>query len=120
MAVIAVRMKETHEAIGFFWAEGLRDTYWLIDECVDPAQCEYAVLRRGGVFWQGTAPNTAWPVQSVDDEVSMNGLSFCDSTNSVFLDKLDWKPFPADRLAKNTGSKVRPGSYTRHQRALAR
>ena len=51
MATYLVRLQESNELVGIFWADNLKALGWLIDEAVDPFICEYKKLPYGGIFW---------------------------------------------------------------------
>lgn len=48
-----IRSKNTKYLIGIFTELNLKDLYWSVDECLDPNECEYAVVHHGGIFWSG-------------------------------------------------------------------
>lgn len=51
MATYLVRMEETNELVGIFWAQSLVELYWAIDECCDPGISQIKKLPRGGIFF---------------------------------------------------------------------
>jgi hypothetical protein len=51
MATYLVRLQESNELVGIFWAENLFDLAFCIDEATDPYSCEYKKLAHGGIFW---------------------------------------------------------------------
>jgi hypothetical protein len=51
MAGYVVRLRKGAELAGIFWASDPFNLYEHVSEVADPAECEYAALPPGGVFW---------------------------------------------------------------------
>jgi hypothetical protein len=66
MPAYLVRTIDEHDLVGFFVAEEMENLMIAVDECLDPADCEYAELPAGGIMW--TSPAIAVPVESGEDE----------------------------------------------------
>lgn len=50
-----VRTSDERDLVGFFVAEDHDELIDLIDECTDPAGCEYLELPSGGIYWDTPA-----------------------------------------------------------------
>lgn len=51
MQAYVVRLKDTKELVSITIASSLNDLAFLVDECTDVDQCEYARLPAGGIYW---------------------------------------------------------------------
>jgi stage V sporulation protein K len=51
MAGYVVRLRKGAELAGIFWVTNPLNLYEHVSEVADPAECEYAALPPGGVFW---------------------------------------------------------------------
>lgn len=56
MGAYIVRVDETKELVGIFWADCTADLVDAVDEFIDAATVEYAKLRAGGIFMSGRCP----------------------------------------------------------------
>lgn len=63
-----VRLRENHEAVGFFAVEDLEDLAYWVDECTDVADCEYAEIGSGSIIWEGAARSVPDPDHDWDAE----------------------------------------------------
>lgn len=50
MIVVAVRVCESKEFVGIYWAQNVGAVWHQVDEDCPPGACEYARLRAGGLF----------------------------------------------------------------------
>lgn len=55
MTTFVVRVRASREAIGIFSADDLEQLCDFVDEVTDAPDCEYAVIRNGGVIWPAKA-----------------------------------------------------------------
>ena len=69
MSAYLVRVQNTHELVGIFWANNLVDLGWTIDEALDPSECEYKKLKFGGIYW-GSSVDVTLPLKLSDDDES--------------------------------------------------
>lgn len=63
-----VRLRENHEAVGFFAVEDLEELAFWVDEVSDPSVCEYAEIGSGSVIWEGKARKVPDPAHDWDSE----------------------------------------------------
>ena len=63
-----VRMIENHEAVGIFAVDDIDDLVFWVDECTDPALCEYAEIGSGSIIWEGAARKVPDPDHDWDRE----------------------------------------------------
>lgn len=49
MPAYLVRTIDEHDIVGFFVADEMEDLLIAVDECTDPADCEYVELPVGGI-----------------------------------------------------------------------
>lgn len=63
-----VRLRDNHEAVGFFAVEDLDDLAFWVDEVTDPSICEYAQIGSGSVIWEGKARKVPDPDHDWDAE----------------------------------------------------
>jgi hypothetical protein len=66
MAAYLVRTIDAHDIVGFFVADEMQDLLIAVDECTDPAGCEYVELPPGGILW--SSPAIAVPLKPGDPE----------------------------------------------------
>lgn len=93
-----VRLRENGEAVGIFAVEDLDELMFWVDECTDPADCEYARIGSGSVIWEGAArrvpdPDHDWdrearPMLDVVGAHDLGGLW----ANALFADELEFTP----------------------------
>ncbi len=50
MKLFAVRQRDSHQAIGFFWSHDLLELWEMVDPFIDPGLCEYKRVREGAAF----------------------------------------------------------------------
>lgn len=69
MPAYFVRIMDTHDLVGFFFANGLEELAIIIDEATDPVDCEYIRIGSGGIIWSSPAVAVpiAWPDEDDDD-----------------------------------------------------
>ncbi|RJG46569.1 hypothetical protein [Mesorhizobium sp. DCY119] len=67
MKAYFVRIAADQQVVGLFVAPSLSMLAALVDECVDPNECEYAPARMGGIMVAGKAHAT-WPLTDAADE----------------------------------------------------
>jgi hypothetical protein len=65
MPAYLVRTIDDHDIVGFFVADEMDDLLIAVDECTEPADCEYVELPVGGILWP--SPAIAVPLESVRD-----------------------------------------------------
>lgn len=105
-----VRLKDTHELVGFGVANSLKDLFWLVDENVDPFACEYRRVENAMIFDTQTkrdAKNKIGASKYGWDEYGEN-LNQCETFRErLFSERLcdvfwsdqpAWKSFPFHEL----------------------
>jgi hypothetical protein len=55
MPAYLVRIIDTRDLVGFFFAEDADDLELIVDECTDVPDCEYVELPDGGIIWESPA-----------------------------------------------------------------
>jgi len=65
MPAYLVCVIDTHDIVGFFYAEEMDELFITINECTDPVDCEYIELPPGGIYWG--SPAVAVPLEIKDD-----------------------------------------------------
>lgn len=55
MPAYLVRLCDTRDLVGFFFAEDPGELELVVDECTDTPGCEYVELPRGGIMWESPA-----------------------------------------------------------------
>ena len=73
MAAYLVRIVETHDIVGFFVADQMEDLLMAVDECTDPADCEYVELPPGGIMWTSRA--IAVPLSPGKDDPATDAIA---------------------------------------------
>ena len=79
MATALVRTIEDKQIVGMFVYRDPEDLYWLVDQTMNPYECEFVNLKYGGLIWKSES-NTiisdalydAWNAD--DDGKSLNGV----------------------------------------------
>ena len=66
MPAYLVRTIDEHDIVGFIVADEMEDLLIAVDECTDPADCEYIELPAGGILW--LTPAIAVPLNPGDDD----------------------------------------------------
>lgn len=75
MIVALVRVRECNEFVGIFWARNLFELLEAVDECCDPAGCEFASLTRpSGLYVSGAAPPVPHVGPNPDDDTETDGF----------------------------------------------
>lgn len=62
MSFYLVRVKKSKEAVGILYASNKDSLFSLVDELVDPNDCEYKPAPDGGIFFKLKCPN--YPLES--------------------------------------------------------
>ncbi|MBJ7410140.1 MAG: hypothetical protein JHD15_07200 [Phenylobacterium sp.] len=93
-----VRLRENHEAVGFFAVEDLEELAFWVDEVCDPSVCEFAEIGSGSIIWEGKArrvpdPDHDWdretrPMLDIVGEHDLGGTW----ANALFDDDLEFTP----------------------------
>jgi hypothetical protein len=60
MATYLVRTIDDHDLVGIFSVSNFDELVIAVDECLEPADCEYMRLKSGGIMW--TSPAVPIPV----------------------------------------------------------
>jgi hypothetical protein len=55
MPAYLVRILDTRDLVGFFYAEDEDELEFVVDECTDVGDCEYVELPTGGIMWESPA-----------------------------------------------------------------
>jgi hypothetical protein len=71
MAAYLVRTIHEHDIVGFFAADEIDALLMTVDECTDPAGCEYLELPAGGLMWTG--PAISVPLNPGKDDLGTDG-----------------------------------------------
>src|SRR5258706_14232585 len=105
MAVYLVRTIDDHDLVGIFNASNFDDLVVAVDECLEPADCEYQRMGTGGIMW--TSPAVPIPVphdeNAADDgeevEIPWNGAELSDSWWGNFYEANPrrWRAFFPDQ-----------------------
>ena len=67
MPAYLVRLIDTRDLVGFFFAEGVDHLDVIVDECIDVPDCEYVELPEGGIMWESPAIDV--PIEIDKDSV---------------------------------------------------
>ncbi len=67
MAAYLVRTIEEHDLVGVFYAPNTYSLAFMIDEVLDPDDCEYLVIGPGGIVWSERAVEIPVPSQEGDE-----------------------------------------------------
>ena len=53
MATVLVRIKDDKQLVGIFayQTKGVGELFNLVDQCMDPNECEYIEIHYGGFYW---------------------------------------------------------------------
>lgn len=94
MTFYAVRIAETHEAVGLLEAANLEQLWWLTDQVTDAGDCEYARISQGGIVWLGQTKNKL-PLEedySMAEDFPEDGTGHLDSADfDEYLKIGHWK-----------------------------
>jgi hypothetical protein len=67
MPAYLVRLCDTRDLVGFFFAEEVDQLELIVDECTDVPDCEYVELPLGGIMWESPAIDV--PIEIDKDSV---------------------------------------------------
>lgn len=106
MPAYLVRIIDSQDLVGIFFASNVTQLMVTVDECCDPGDCEYASLGVGGIMW--TRPAIPVPIElpeDVDDaSFEVDALPWGAATmtevwwNHFYgLSNLAWRPICGDR-----------------------
>jgi hypothetical protein len=73
MPAYLVRTIDDHDIVGFFAADDMEDLVIAVDECTEPADCEYVELPVGGIMWSSPAITVPLNPGNCEDENSHDG-----------------------------------------------
>lgn len=68
MPAYLVRTIKEHDLVGVFYAPNVYDLAYMLDEVLDPSQCEYTSIGPGGVIWEEPAITIPVPRKVSDDD----------------------------------------------------
>jgi hypothetical protein len=103
MPTYLVRIIETHDLVGVFSVDNIRQLIMIVDECTEPDACEYTRLGPGAIMW--TSPAIPIPIllpEEIDgsepDPMPWEGASLSESWWDYFYGyaKCRWKRFFPD------------------------
>jgi hypothetical protein len=110
MQAYLVRFRVSKELVGIYVCSTRRDLFALVDELLDPFECEFAAIGEGGFHWTGEAQEICmpWHTKTVENILSFEG---CEPTESwgdklwghdkviwnKFKDRDNWKHKPVDK-----------------------
>jgi hypothetical protein len=110
MPAYLVRLIDTRDLVGFFFAEEVDQLSIIVDECTDVPDCEYVELPDGGIMWESPAidvpveidRDSSGPDEGDVPEVPWPGASLSESWWSVFYGYTDeqWTKFVPDHPLK--------------------
>ncbi|MBR0975109.1 MULTISPECIES: hypothetical protein [Bradyrhizobium] len=111
MPAYLVRSIDTHQIVGFFFADHPRGLALLVQDWTDGDLCEYVQLPGGGIVWAGSAvPVPMDPGIEDDADWNMPELPFTSATLSEtwlnvlygYTTKLRWTRFKAGKRPEST------------------
>jgi hypothetical protein len=120
MPAYLVRLIDTRDLVGFFFAEDADDLELVVDECTDVPDCEYVELPDGGIMWESPAIDVPFqfdkdspepPDEEDVPKVPWSGASLTESWWSVVYGYTDeqWTSFvPQDPLKPRPPAPRRP------------
>lgn len=93
MKAYFVRKSVDCEVVGFFVAPSLVLLAALVDECCDPAICDYAPAPMGGLLVPGST-QARWPLAEDDTQTGFEGGVFSQQWDDELREggELEWKP----------------------------
>lgn len=93
MKAYFVRKSVDCEVVGFFVAPSLVLLAALVDECCDPAICDYAPAPMGGLLVPGST-QTQWPLAEDGTETGLEDAAFSQQWDDELREggELEWKP----------------------------
>jgi hypothetical protein len=74
MPAYLVRLIDTRDLVGFFFAEDIDDLDVIVDECTDVPDCEYVELPEGGIMWESPAIDVPIEIDKDSVEVDENDI----------------------------------------------
>jgi hypothetical protein len=110
MPAYLVRLADTRDLVGFFFAEEVDQLEMIVDECTDVPDCEYVELPEGGIMWE--SPAIPVPIEIDKDseqadgedipEMPWSSASLTESWWSVLYDYTDeqWTRFVPENPLK--------------------
>lgn len=85
MPAYLVRTIDEHDLVGVFYASNVVDLAFMIDEVLDPSDCEYLLIGSGGTVWSDRAVEIPPPPRyddedpSAEDPIPWKGARFTES-----------------------------------------
>lgn len=79
MPAYLVRTIKEHDLVGVFYAANIYDLAYMLDEVLDPDECEYTSIGPGGVIWGEPAITIPVPSKDDDDEDDGNLIPWKDA-----------------------------------------
>lgn len=67
MPAYLVRTIDKHDLVGVFYAPNFYSLAFMIDEVLDPDDCEYLLIGAGGIVWSSPAVEIPVPDDQDDD-----------------------------------------------------
>jgi hypothetical protein len=74
MPAYLVRLCDTRDLVGFFFAEDADELELIVDECTDVPDCEYVELPLGGIMWTSPAIDIPFEVDKDSDDADENDI----------------------------------------------
>ena len=75
MPAYLVRLIDTRDLVGFYFADDAADLVTIIDECTEVADCEYAELPDGGITWESPAISVPIEIDKEERDSKFPGQS---------------------------------------------
>ncbi|PLP61123.1 hypothetical protein CYK37_02200 [Mesorhizobium loti] len=99
MKAYFVRKSADREVVGLFVAPSLVLLAALVDECCDPAICDYAPAPMGGVLVPDPT-QTQWPLSEDSSESGFENVALTQQWDDELREggELEWKPLKAAAL----------------------
>ncbi|WP_054313142.1 hypothetical protein [Mesorhizobium sp. 1M-11] len=99
MKAYFVRKSADCEVVGLFVAPSLVLLAALVDECCDPAICDYAAAPMGGLMVPGPS-QTQWPLDEGSSETGFESVTLSQQWDDELRDggELEWKPLKSAAL----------------------
>lgn len=99
MKAYFVRKSVDREVVGLFVAPSLVLLAALVDECCDPAICDYTPAPMGGVLVPGPT-ETQWPLSEDGSETGFENVTLSQQWDEELREgsELEWKPLKAAAL----------------------
>ena len=74
MPAYLVRLCDTRDLVGFFFAEEVDQLELIVDECIDVPDCEYVELPLGGIMWESPAIDVPIEIDKNSVELDENDI----------------------------------------------